>query len=122
MQVILSQTELETLGREWQKRLGLEFWNIAYRIVRMSDFDCKKQGECSWTFSTAKAVIRLLDPIDYDNKYFSYDMEQVLVHELIHLHMAGFDQTKSGSIEDDMMERATEMIANALVELKRASK
>ncbi len=77
-------------------------------------------GVCKWTQSLALAEIELIDPIDFHKRAQPYDMEVVLVHELLHLHFAPIDNCKpTDDLEEIMLERAIEHIAKALIETKR---
>lgn len=119
--VTFALEELKKLCQEWQERLRLQHWTIALTISREKDFKLVgAQGECCWTQSTALATIKLIDPIDYPESPFKYDMEIVLVHELLHLHFCPFDDcTDINDLKDIMLERAIDHIARALVETKR---
>lgn len=117
---IYTEQQLIDLCREWQKILKLEHWEIALHVSRARDFAVEGRcGECSWVLSTALATMRIIDPVDYPESPFKQDMELILVHELLHLHMCPFDLTKQDSLEETMMERAIDHIAKALVNLKR---
>lgn len=118
---IIDLEEMQRLCQEWQNVLRLEHWDVALSIVRRADMDLVDcQGSCNWTQSTALAVIKLLDPVDYPTSPFPYDMELVLVHELLHLHFCPFDDcTDVNDLKDIMLERAIEHIARALVDTKR---
>lgn len=119
--IILTEDEITVLCAEWQQILGLQDWDVKPGIYRASRFNvAEAQAECNWTLKKKTALIRILDPTDYpENIMWPQDLEQSLVHELLHLHMAPFDDTKSGSPEEIMMEQATDLIAKALVRLKR---
>ena len=116
---IFTEDELVDLCREWQERLRLEHWDIALRIARACDFTNEGDAEITWVLSKAKAIMKILDPVDYPAGPFKQDMEISLVHELLHLHFAPFDHSTDGSMENTMMERATDHIAITLVNLKR---
>ncbi|MBU2701135.1 hypothetical protein Ga0466249_002249 [Sporomusaceae bacterium BoRhaA] len=118
---ILTLDQLRDLCRKWQERLRLQHWDVVLSIVRQSDADMSGNlGSCRCTLSTALSIIKLLDPVDYVNDYYPYDMEMVLVHELLHLHFCPFDDClDSNDLKDIMLERAIEHIARALVETKR---
>lgn len=117
---IFTEEQLIGLCREWQERLRLEYWDVALKVARVQEFKLKEaQGECTWTLETACAIIRIVDPLDYPKTPFKQDMEATLVHELLHLHFAHFDNTAKGSLDEMMMERSIEHIARALVKLKR---
>ena len=117
---LFTEDELVDLCREWQETLRLQHWDVALRVSRATEFTGKERsGECSWVLPNAHATIKILDHIDYPETPFKQDMEQILVHELLHLHICPFDLTKAESLEDTMMERAVDHIAKALVLLKR---
>lgn len=120
MKCILTQPELEQLCRYWQERLKIQYWDIKIGIYRARDFvkqNCR--AEVSWTKTNATAIIRILDPIDYDRDLWPQDMEVSLVHELLHLRFCEADITGEGSLEETMFERAIDHMAIALVRLKR---
>lgn len=117
--IVFTQEELVEKCAEWQGILKLQDWTIAVGIVRDRQMKNKGQAEISYSLPKKMAIISLLDPIDYDNDTFPQDMEQSLVHELVHLHIASFDETESGSLEEIMLEQATDTIAKALVNVKR---
>ena len=120
---------MRSLCREWQERLGLLHWHINLRIERHFNMPDNIWGNCSWTLSTLKATIKILHPEDYDPDLEGLDerdMEQILVHEILHLHFAPFDETPKdsdgnfASSRGIMQEQAIEQISQALVNLKRS--
>lgn len=118
--IILTQEQLEEQLVYWQKVLRLQDWRIKARILRERDF-CNpgSQGECDWSLSTKTAIIRILDPVDYSpDCAWPQDIEQVLVHELLHLHFASFD-AESSTAERVAQEQAIDCIATGLVGLYR---
>lgn len=117
--IFLNSDDMAAYCSYWQRILRLSHWEICCAIVRKTDLKTNSQADVSWTIESARAIIKVMDPLDYDNKFFAQDHEISLVHELLHLHMASFDITKVGSLEEVYMERAIEHIAKALVQLKR---
>lgn len=118
--MVFTEKELQKLCREWQKRLRLQDWDVKVFVKRESQFiNENAAGECSWQLAKKLAVIRILDPIDYgSNLAWPQDQEATLVHELLHLHFAPF-AAKDDTPEDTAQEQAIDLIARALVELKR---
>lgn len=112
-----------TSCKEWQKILRLQDWIVSTSIERGRDFNLEKsQGECSWNIQTKLAKIRVLDPSDYPpGSMIEQDMEQTLVHELLHLHYAPFDNFNYDSLENTALEQSIDSIAMALVNLKRGN-
>lgn len=119
--IFQSNQEVEAAVVEWQKVLRLQDWDIIARIVRARDmFTEDSAASVRWTFQKKMATIVLLDPEDYDpNIAFAQDHEISLVHELLHLHYAGFDNTEQDSLEQMLLEQSIEAISTALVQLKR---
>lgn len=119
--VIVDSEGLKKLCVEWQNRLHLHDWDIKTKIMRERDFkNTEAQAENSWVLQTKQSLIRIVDPIDYiTDTEWPQDMEYSLVHELLHLHFAPFDNFTSGSLEDKMMEQAIDVLARSFIELKR---
>lgn len=120
--ILLTMDQVAALLPEWQEALRLRDWHVHVSIERLRDMGGHRAGCCTWLLSTRTADIKLLDPVDYPDVTWPYDMEQVLVHELLHLSLAGL------SHEDDepewfdiAREQAIDSIAETLVALKRRS-
>ena len=114
---IVSEERLKELCVEWRDRLRLNEWDIVVNIYRAREFyneGCI--GENTLELRKAESIIRILDPVDYpENTRFPLDMEQVLVHELLHLLFAPNDKT----LQHDFMEQAIDRLAKVLVDMKR---
>src|SRR5688572_5808905 len=67
----------------WQKRLGLQDWNISVLVVRASELKARTLGNIHWDADKKRAVIRVLDPADYGLplKEMLEDVEFTVVHE-----------------------------------------
>jgi hypothetical protein len=103
----------------WQKRLNLQDWNISVVVVRASDLKPRTLGNIHWDADKKKAVIRVLDPVDYNNmptKDMLADIEFTVVHELIHLELSSLPRSEASRSEE---EHAVNQIARALLELDR---
>src|SRR5690349_21415775 len=50
----------------WQKRLNLTEWNISVVVSRATELKAKTVGNIHWDREKKTAVIRVLDPADYD--------------------------------------------------------
>jgi hypothetical protein len=105
----------------WQKVLRLQDWDVYARIARGRElFTENSAAAVRWTLAKKVATLQLLDPIDYeDNLAVEQDHEVSLVHELLHLHYAPFDNTEDDSLELYTLEQSIEAISRALVDLKR---
>jgi len=126
MTYIFNQEQLENLCNEWREILGLSDWDIKITISRAKEmFSEDTQAGVNWVLRKKTALIKILDPIDYKvsgTTFWEQDMEQSLVHELMHLHIAPFDNSKEGSLEDICVDQVCDIIAKGFVKLKRQNK
>jgi len=87
------EMRLDRHMKTWQKRLGLESWNLAVQVVRQSSLDKHTWGNAEWDPATRSGVISVLDPRDYNLKGrdLNLDMECTIVHELVHIQVSPLD-------------------------------
>lgn len=117
----MSQEELDALCLEWQRRLRLQDWRVVVKIVPRYEV-VGNWGETSRNKRHKTAVIRLADLNGshdvINDEIFAPSVEEVLVHELLHLTIAGFDVTDdegANAMVREAQEEAINMIAAALV-------
>lgn len=117
---MLTNEELQGLLDYWQNELRLRDWDITARFVRVHEVrDTGQRGGIRWEATFRKASVRLIIPDDYDpSAIVPYDAEQTLVRELLHLHTYRFSPDE---IDEDE-ETALNVLASALVRLKRNAK
>lgn len=122
--VILTEDQLRAKCAEWQKILRLQDWIVNVSICR--ERDMKNNGCCGeveWTLEKRMAQVRILDPVDYpESAMEGHDMEETLVHELLHLHMAPFQPDREDELRYCALEQAIDAISRGLVQLKRSNK
>lgn len=118
VECILTDEQLQERLTYWQKVLRLQDWDIRASIVRAWEMECHGAGENQWQTSTKTSLIRICDQVDWPPSQWPQDMEETLVHELLHLHMAAF-QPEHGTLEHTMMEQAICCIATGMVTLHR---
>ena len=84
------ENRLDRQIKSWQKRLGLEEWNISLRVVRQSEIDKNSWGASEWDAAAKSAIISVLDPRDYNLRggELKLDMECTIVHELVHIQVS----------------------------------
>lgn len=87
-EVIFTDEQLQEKLKQWQERLRLQDWLVKVKIGRQREMQLNRLGEISFNTHTKTARITILDPIDYDD-WGKQDMENTLVHELLHLHFSG---------------------------------
>ena len=86
MERILTEEQLREISKYWIAVLGLGEWEIVVFVYHKGDLNLEcVSGEVEYTFVNRCAVIRILHPKDYKVESFKYDMEETLVHELLHL-------------------------------------
>ncbi|KYH32869.1 hypothetical protein CLTEP_21780 [Clostridium tepidiprofundi DSM 19306] len=89
--------KLEKLISKWQDILRLRDWDIKLKIV---DTEWRKSGDIKIDMDDRKAVMLI------NNNPKSTNLEELVVHELLHLKLWGLDQMLEGLIvrvfgEDD---------------------
>jgi endonuclease III len=117
----MTESELQSICSEWQARLGLSHWHIAVGFARrkgmaMDDCDaCVIRNLCS-----ESAKIQILDPADYESDTGeAQDIEECLVHELLHIPMAYICSPENDTLLSIHVEAHIDRVAKAMVALKR---
>jgi hypothetical protein len=88
--------------KSWQKRLGLDDWNVSLQVVRQSELDPNAWGSAHWDARAKTATIQVLDPRDYNLKGadLRLDMECTIVHELVHIQVSPLEAPDAQVRED----------------------
>ena len=117
-------TEVALLG-EWTKRLGMQDWAISLFVnVDPRDMTVENSLGCtSWEESTKSAVIQIVDPEELETLARSFDFEEVLVHELLHLKTSLLSSRES---KEDLQERVLHQLiddlARAMIDIKKCER
>lgn len=116
-----NDAELQAACEQWQKILRLQDWDVKCFIVPAEKFEEDDTGaDVDWTFMNKQAIIRVRDPQDWPlDLPWEQDMEELLVHELLHLHAATFDTFKRGGVKHAGLEQMIVAVSEALVKLHR---
>jgi hypothetical protein len=87
------QAHLVKQLKTWQKRLGMDGWDLTLQVVRKSALDQDTWGNAEWDSDSKSGVISVLDPQDYNLKGtdLKRDMECTIVHELLHIQVSPLD-------------------------------
>lgn len=127
---VVSRADVEHWLSVWQKREGLEGWNIELRIVRQSEMLPHIIGDVEWWETPGKVHIRVLCAEDLKTVYgqtpmqIRWQVERVVIHELMHLVLSGlYDDgsgggnawLKSNPKDDARMEAITDALAVMLL-------
>lgn len=108
--------KLRKLCRVWQARLGLAHWQIDVYVVRGSEIE-DNMAQVMYNTESEVAMIRLKDPNDCHG-LVKQDMEESIVHELLHVLMDPLISGKAspGIFYEQMLDR----LARVLIKLGRA--
>ncbi len=117
---VVSEAQVDTWVRTWQRRLSLEDWEISAQIVRSSELKPDTLGNLKWNSASKTATVRVLNPVDYDlpPAEIPTDIEYTVVHELIHLQLSVLPRDP-GAKETE--ERVVNRITEALFALDKGS-
>lgn len=109
---------LKALTKRWQTKLGLSDWTLTVRLVRASEMNGENRvGECIHHLESKTALIRILEQVEHEALVMphteqKWDLDRILVHELIHLSFAPFEIVEGpGQIAQ---EQAINALAKAL--------
>lgn len=121
-EIILTNDQLQERLVYWQEKLRLQDWLIEVSVKRGRDMLEESVACINWALGKKMATISILDPVDYPpNSMGSRDMENDLVHELLHLHFAPINDhfSDDNNIYTTFEEQAIESIAFGLIEAER---
>lgn len=118
----------QALCKVWQERLRLQDWRIDVRYVRNKDLDGAWGRLKERHLDNRWALIQLVEPDSFvPGDYFStYDVEETLVHELLHLYTEGIlglpmRHVERDSHENYFAEQLADAVSEALVKMARAA-
>ena len=97
--------------RVWQERLGFLNWEIRITVVPQAALHRNTVGDLQWQ-QPGRASLRAMDASAYDSECaFHADMEDTIVHELVHLHLA-FEprMQKRGPAEEQIVQEITDAL------------
>lgn len=99
--------------KSWQKRLGLDDWNMTLQVVRQNQIDPNAWGSSHWDAREKTATIQVLDPRDYNLKGadLRLDMECTIVHELVHIQVSPLAAPDS-HVREDVVNRIMVALLN----------
>ncbi|PWT98924.1 MAG: hypothetical protein C5B51_28380 [Terriglobia bacterium] len=107
------ESRLERQMHLWQKRLGLDEWNLSLRLVRQSEIDSNSWGAAEWDPANRTGTISVLDPRDYNLRggELKLDMECTIVHELVHIQVSPLD-ARDELIREEVVNRIMAALMN----------
>ena len=115
----VTQEQLEMCCRKWQERLRLQDWKVEIRPVPRWEIE-PSQAQVAYCVEKKHARISIGRTDEYDPCESGIgDVEQHLVHELLHLHFWWLEQGEKGAPRYVLHEHAINLIAEALMEAHR---
>jgi hypothetical protein len=115
--------DLEALLAKWKPILRVSDWEIKIKWVKqyaMGNNDA--DGTCCHTAAAKAAVIKILEPEDFDpgSGLWLQDVEDTVVHEMLHLHFAALPRHEG--TDHIVFEQAIVSLTSALLDRDRAPK
>lgn len=116
-QSLVSETQVRAWVRKWQRRLGLEEWQIESRIVRTADLPKGAIANIHWSLPKRRATVKVLNSLDSNLKdsEIPRDTELSVIHELVHLSMARLPLDPNNT---DLEEETVKRLSAALLDLQ----
>lgn len=117
--------DIQELCCTWQRILRLQDWHIVAKFDSSANLGDSEGSVLTWR-DGKEALVRVMSPMEVNHadaheKAFPYDPEKCLVHELLHIHFDILMDDNPLEHEQTMQEQAIDLIADALVELKRGN-
>ena len=119
----MTQNKLEFFVRKWQKTLGLQDWEIKIRHTHHSDLAGGRSADIQMNLEARGALVQILEPGHYYhwlNK--EQDVEEDIVHELIHIPLQAVEiyaRRKEEKAIEIAVENGVNQIKTALIMLDR---
>lgn len=119
----MTEAELKELCALWQKRLRLQDWNVRLVVKDAEDIE-DAFAQIRPQLDSKKAVMHVRRPGDVStlDMQLGYDVEEYVVHELLHLHAEAFVPEDHDSHEYQAIEQAVGVLADCIVRLSRENK
>jgi len=102
--------ELRKMVRRWQRELGLMHWTV--RIAVSAD-DTSPTGDAA---NVERQPELRNAVIVFFQSAFDHELEETVIHELLHMHMAHF-RNEPGTAAGDCEEHAVYAISKCIVRL-----
>lgn len=111
-----TEEELMQLAEEWQKKLLLSDWIIAFTLATSRDMsDINYAGESEVQFINRCGTVSILRKEDIPDAIVKQPMELVLIHELLHFKFMELENnTLEGCYYNEKQHQLLEDMAKAL--------
>ena len=123
----ITQTQVDKLTIYWRGVLLLNDWEVQTHVVRLADLTEGSLGNGHWNYGLQRGTIMVLDPRDYAEiakrddqvpmvgKAIIEDIEDTIVHELVHLRLASMadmmpENREAATIDEMTVVRVTKAL------------
>ena len=106
-------------GRWWRDALGLSDWTLDVCYSRFYAMD-NAYGRTTIKTCLKYAAVQLKPSLDAEDFDANFDIEQTLVHELLHIKLWHHGHPDFESLEGTMAEQTIDTLAWSLVNLRRS--
>lgn len=117
---IYSEQELQALCEQYQKLLGIADWDIKVSLVPQKKIK-GVQGRVIYDFALFEAQIQIPTPDTFKCRTLhGQDMQQTLLHELIHVVLAWCDRwydKEGNTLPNEVFESAINRLANGFCQI-----
>ena len=88
---------------QWQQQLGLEKWHVTIILTKRADLKPKTLGGIRCDKGKHTAVMNVMHPDDYkmSRQDMLNDMEETVVHELIHLKLTSMNRSEAARSREE---------------------
>lgn len=106
---------------KWVVRLCLRDWMLQWRVVGADELPDDTTGECTAVVTKKIAHIKILHPNEAKSNWLDpYDVEQTVVHELVHLHLSPWSSLLGDEDTGEcLLEQAVNVWSRMLIEADR---
>lgn len=117
----MDQAKLETLCMTWKKRLGLSHWDITIRFAESGELEEWNEGRVLHKQCQEHALILIKRSEEYNAlEGREQDIEETIVHELLHLVFGLFPEASS-DLEEKVFDQSLDRVARVLIRLSRGA-
>ncbi|MEM3554252.1 MAG: hypothetical protein QXU79_00305 [Candidatus Micrarchaeaceae archaeon] len=114
------RAEAQKLVNEWKPVLGLSDWDVRVQVVPSGEEEAPCWTVFVWTTREATITVRA-DAFLRGALGWDVNLEQAVIHELLHLLFPMVNQSDTEDAEYSIFEQALNSLAKAFVNLRRAS-
>lgn len=109
----MKDEQIAKLFSKWQTRLKLDHWDVTLKIVNSSELPDGAGADVTYDYKYLFSTIRLARDSAGGNPVHKIDLALRIIHELIHLHLSGFDII-AGTPEHLVEEQAIQILSRVI--------